>query len=75
MRRTKIKFQAPEEVKDFVKAASQCDFDIDIFYNRVIVDAKSILGVLCLDLSRVLTVDCKGYNPEFESVLNRYLAV
>ena len=35
----------PEEVKDFVNKASQCDFDIDIFYNHFIIDAKSILGV------------------------------
>ncbi|MBD5106261.1 MAG: HPr family phosphocarrier protein, partial [Lachnospiraceae bacterium] len=32
-----------DEVKDFVSAASKCDFDIDIFYNRYSVDAKSIL--------------------------------
>ena len=39
----KIKLSAPEDVKEFVKAANKCDFDIDISYNRVLVDAKSIL--------------------------------
>ena len=28
-----IKLNATEEVKEFVNAASKCDFDIDIFYN------------------------------------------
>ena len=53
-----------DEVKDFVAAASKCDFDIDVFYNRYTVDAKSIVGVLGLDLRQVLTVSYDGYNPE-----------
>ena len=52
---------ASEEVEEFVKAAGKCDFDIDIFYNRVIIDAKSILGVLGLDFNRELTVQYAGY--------------
>lgn len=49
-----------EDVLDFVNAASKCDCDIDISYNRVIIDAKSILGILSMDLNRVLTVKCHG---------------
>lgn len=60
------------EVKDFVRAATECDFDVDIFYNRYSVDAKSILGVMGLDLSKVLTVRYNGYNSEFEQYLNRF---
>ena len=63
----------PDEVKDFVRAASKCDFDIDISYNRYVVDAKSILGVLGLDLKRVLTVLCHGYNEEFDGYVRRFL--
>ena len=58
-----------EEVKDFVEAASRCSFDIDIFYNRYVVDAKSILGVYGLDLTKTLTVSYNGYDPDFEEVL------
>lgn len=60
---------APDEVAHFVEAARKCDFDIDIAYNRYTVDAKSILGVLALDLGRLLTVSYNGYNKEFEDVL------
>ena len=59
-----------EEVKDFVTAASRCDFDIDVFYNRFTVDAKSIVGVLGLDLNQILTVAYNGYDPDFEKVIN-----
>ena len=49
--------------------ATRCDFDIDVFYNRVTIDAKSILGVLSLDLTRVLTVQFNGTDEVFEEYL------
>jgi len=69
----KIKLIAKEDAREFVTEASKCDFDIDIFYNSVIVDAKSILGVLSLDLSRILTVKCFGQNERFERFLNKFV--
>lgn len=69
-RRIKLRL---DEVNAFVEAASKCDFDIDVSsYNRFTVDAKSIVGVLGLDLSQTLTVSYSGYDPQFEEVLNRY---
>ena len=67
-----IKLTAMEDVKDFVKEASKCDFDIDIFYNRVVVDAKSILGVFSMDLTRVLTVRCNGQSERFNNFLIKF---
>lgn len=61
----------PQDVREFVAVASKCDFDIDIFYNRYTVDAKSILGVLGLDLTRTLTVRYNGYNAGLERCLSR----
>ena len=34
-----------KSAQEFVSAASRCNFDIDVFYNRIIIDAKSILGL------------------------------
>ena len=70
MNEKKIKLAGTEEVRDFVREAGKCDFDIDVFYNRVIIDAKSLLGVLSLDLTRVLTVEYNGENEEFEELLD-----
>lgn len=63
-----------EEVQSFVDAACRCDFEIDIAYNRYIVDAKSILGVYGLDMTKVLTVTYDGYDTEFEHFLS-HLAI
>lgn len=65
-------FLRHDEVKEFVKRASACDFDIDISYNHYTVDAKSILGVLALDFRQALTVCCHGYDEGFEKYLGKY---
>lgn len=71
MKEIKIKLNA-EDVNDFVKAATKCDFDIDIKYNRFLIDAKSILGVLSMDLRQILTVKCHGESSAFDSFLEKY---
>lgn len=71
MRTHKIRLRV-DEVKDFVAAATRCDFDIDISYNRFVVDAKSIVGVLGLDLNQILTVSYNGYDQEFKDYLNHF---
>ena len=72
MSQSKIKLNATEEVQEFVNAATRCDFDVDVYYNRFIIDAKSILGVLSLDLTKVLTVDCHGESKEFNRTLKKF---
>ena len=61
----------PEDVKHFVDVASKCDFDIDICYNRYVIDAKSFLGVYGLDFTKPLTVSYDGYNDKFEEMLKQ----
>ncbi|SER95222.1 HPr family phosphocarrier protein [Lachnobacterium bovis] len=65
-----IRFADTNEVKEFVKAAGKCDFDIDVIYNRIVIDAKSILGVLALGINKDLTIGYHGNDENFESVLS-----
>lgn len=69
---SKIKLNQTKEVEEFVMAAGKCDFDIDIFYNSVLVDAKSIVGILSMDLTKELTVQCHGEDKEFNSTLQKF---
>ena len=71
MREAKIKLTV-EDVSDFVRAAAECEFDVDVNYNRNLVDAKSILGVMSMDLNNVLTVKYYGESDRFESFLKKY---
>ncbi len=75
MRTTKRIRLTMNQVKDFVAAASRCDFDIDIAndgFKRYVVDAKSILGVMGLDLGGSLIVSYNGYNEGFERILQSH---
>lgn len=72
MMERQIKLNAVEDAKELAKAAGKCNFDIDIFYNRVIIDAKSILGILSLDFTRVLTVKCYGEDQRFNRTLDKF---
>ena len=72
MKEKKIMLPTMAEAKRFVDEATKCDFDIDVFYNRIIIDAKSILGLLSLDLTKTLTVKCYGEDEDFNRVLSKY---
>lgn len=45
------------DVKDFVNIVSKSIHDIDLVSGRYIVDAKSIMGIFSLDLSKPITVN------------------
>ena len=72
MNKMKIRLNATADVQEFVRAAEKCDFDIDIQYDSTIVDAKSILGILSMDLTKVLTVTCHGEDHEFNRFLQKF---
>ena len=54
MNEVKIKLSSVNDVKEFVSAVSFCGCDIDIAADRYIIDAKSIMGIFSLDLSKPL---------------------
>ncbi|NLW01139.1 MAG: HPr family phosphocarrier protein [Clostridiales bacterium] len=52
-----IKLSLAENVKKFVNIVSKYPYEIDLRSGRHIVDAKSILGIFSLDLSKPITVE------------------
>ncbi len=45
------------DVKSFVTVVSQCDYDVDLISGRYAVDAKSIMGIFSLDLSKPIKLE------------------
>jgi len=72
MDKREIKLKNIDGAKEFVKAASSCDFDIDVYFNKIALDAKSILGILSLDHRSILTVVYDGYNETFSEIIQKY---
>lgn len=54
MKTLKVKFNTIDHVKKFVNAIQSVDVDIDLVHNRYVIDAKSIMGIFSMDLSRPL---------------------
>ncbi len=71
MKEKKIRLTTILEAKEFVVAAMKCDFKVDICCSRLSIDAKSILGVLSLDLTRDLTVRLHGEDEKFEAFCDK----
>lgn len=51
------------DIKDFVNLVSKCSDDVTIGTGRFKVDAKSIMGLFSLDLSKPLKVEFYGDTP------------
>jgi phosphotransferase system HPr-like phosphotransfer protein len=52
----KIRLSSIEDVRNFVELVRQFEGDIDLSSGRYVVDAKSIMGIFSLDLSKNLTL-------------------
>ena len=52
MKTVQISLNSIDKVKSFVKAINQFDTDFDLFQGRYVIDAKSIMGIFSLDLSK-----------------------
>lgn len=60
MKSFNIMLKSINEVKDFVNLVNRYDFDVDLASGRYIVDAKSIMGIFSLDLSKPIRVEVHG---------------
>ena len=74
MRICKVKLNAFGEIRAFVELASNFDDDVDIVSGVHKVNAKSLLGLLTLDLSKPVEIRVHGDHPEkFVSAIDSYL--
>ena len=52
MTNVNVKLPSISDVRDFVDLVRQYDMEIDLSSGRYVVDAKSIMGIFSLDLSK-----------------------
>ena len=57
MTNAKIRINTINDVKNFVTIVSKCDYDVDVISGRYAIDAKSIMGIFSLDLSKDLELN------------------
>jgi len=69
MTTVKISLNSIDKVKNFVNAISKYDFDFDLVSGRYVIDAKSIMGIFSLDLSKPIDLNIHTEGSELDEVL------
>ena len=61
---TMVELKAINDVKDFVNTVILFNYDIDLVSGRYAIDAKSIMGIFSLDLSKAIKLQAHTDEPE-----------
>ena len=74
MKTANIRINTIEDVKNFVTTVTKCNYEVDIVSGRYAIDAKSIMGIFSLDLSKPLELrvhsdDCDGLMAELDKYI------
>lgn len=62
-----------ENVNRFVAKVSEKDYDVDLVSGKYLVNAKSIMGVLSLDLTKPVTVNAETDDESLLNELKEYI--
>ena len=75
MKTVSISLNSIDKVKAFVNDISKYDFDFDLVSGRYVIDAKSIMGIFSLDLSKPieLVIHAEDHLDEIMDILKPYI--
>ena len=68
MKTIKICLKTIEKVKSFVNDITRFDADFDLVSGRYVIDAKSIMGIFSLDLSKPIDLNIHA-QEEMDTIL------
>lgn len=74
MKTTTIMLSTIDDVKNFVNKVTTCTFDVDLISGRYAIDAKSIMGIFSLDLSKPIKVEAHTDDESFYDLIKDFIA-
>ena len=69
MKTVDISLNSIDKVKTFVNLINRFDYDFDLVSGRYVIDAKSIMGIFSLDLSKPITLNIHADEANAESIV------
>ena len=69
MKTIQISLNSIDKVKSFVNEINKFDFDFDLVSGRYAIDAKSIMGIFSLDLSKPIDLNIHADGDKLDEVL------
>lgn len=74
MKKVKVMLVSIDDVKDFVKKTNELNCEADLTLGKYVIDAKSIMGIFSLDLSRELELSVHSDNcDDFIKDIGKYI--
>ena len=70
MKTVKISLNSIDKVKSFVNTIARYDEDFDLVSGRYVIDAKSIMGIFSLDLSKSIDLNIHADAEKTEEILS-----
>jgi len=64
----KVMLDSIDKVKSFVNDLTKFDCDFDLVSGRYVIDAKSIMGIFSLDLSKAIDLTIHG-DSDIDAIL------
>ena len=74
MKKVEIQLSAIRDVQDFPRALTAYPAEADLESGRYLVDAKSIMGIFSLDLSKPITLTLHGDDADNAAILEKLKA-
>lgn len=69
MKTVQISLNSIDKVKSFVNDITKFDYDFDLVSGRYVIDAKSIMGIFSLDLSKPINLNVHAEGSNLDEVL------
>lgn len=69
MKTVQISLNSINKVKSFVNDLTKFDCDFDLVSGRYVIDAKSIMGIFSLDLSKPIELNIHASESETDEIL------
>lgn len=74
MKAVKVQLESMDEIQEFNRVISQCQYEVDMVSGRYVIDAKSLMGILSVDLSRPVELQIQGKpEEEFQEKLKKFI--
>ena len=69
MKTVNISLNSIDKVKTFVNLINRYDYDFDLVSGRYVIDAKSIMGIFSLDLSKPISLNIYADDSNIDEIV------
>ncbi|MBO6108957.1 MAG: HPr family phosphocarrier protein [Eubacterium sp.] len=71
MKTVNVSLNSIDKVKDFVNEVAKYNAEFDLVSGRYVIDAKSIMGIFSLDLSKPIELNIHSENGDVDDIIEK----